>query len=287
VRREHGDVPVLRALTAALGANMWFNCILVLTHGAAAPPDNNAGPMTYDVYANQRTHGLQQAIRFAAGDQRLLNPVAPAENHANCRRNAAGDPVLPNGQPWKQQLLLLCLSSKILSDADSLLKISASSTGPSMRLQNMLRGQRLPPIPHLLSIMVQPKQPRRYPEDERDIMREDEIAALPTEEERRREVRGLLLPAPARTRSWDAANPSMPCADAQAARVPEDPARGGEAGGGRAGGHPRARPAAAAQLRRRRQHAPLPLPGAARRLAGAVSWLLGVLPADTCMQSPA
>ena len=32
-------------------------------------------------------------------------------------------------------------------------------------------------------------QPRRYPEDERNIMREDEIAALPTEEERRREVR--------------------------------------------------------------------------------------------------
>ena len=31
-------------------------------------------------------------------------------------------------------------------------------------------------------------QPRKYPEDERDIMREDEIAALPTEEERRREV---------------------------------------------------------------------------------------------------
>ena len=32
-------------------------------------------------------------------------------------------------------------------------------------------------------------QPRRYPEDERNILREDEIAALPTEEERRREVR--------------------------------------------------------------------------------------------------
>ena len=199
MRRDHGDVPVLKALTGALGAAMWFNCILVLTHGAAAPPDNNAGQMTYEVYANQRTHGLQQAIRrgippsllspcmrcfwggwhgrvygiggpfpvvhlenlaaqqfshwdidrcrkeyderaqcfnvrqlcgrFAAGDTRLLNPVAPAENHANCRRNAAGEPVLPNGQPWKQQLLLLCLSSKILSDADSLLKISASHTG--------------------------------------------------------------------------------------------------------------------------------------------------------------
>lgn len=35
-------------------------------------------------------------------------------------------------------------------------------------------------------------QPRKYPEDERDIMREDEIASLPTEEERRREV---IVPA--------------------------------------------------------------------------------------------
>ncbi|EIE27818.1 hypothetical protein COCSUDRAFT_26914 [Coccomyxa subellipsoidea C-169] len=191
VRRDQSDIPVLRALTNSLGAAMWFNCILVLTHAAAAPPDNNNGPMTYDVYANQRCHTLQQAIRFAAGDQRLMNPLAPAENHPNCRRNAAGEPVLPSGNPWKQQMLLLCLSSKILSDADSLLKISATNTGawPASRLQQMLRGQRLPPIPHLLSVMVQPKLPRKYPEEERDIMREDEIAALPTEEERRREIR--------------------------------------------------------------------------------------------------
>jgi hypothetical protein len=67
--------------------------------------------------------------RFAAGDQRLMNPLAPAENHPNCRRNAAGEPVLPSGVAWKQQMLLLCLSSKILSDADSLLKISATNTG--------------------------------------------------------------------------------------------------------------------------------------------------------------
>lgn len=31
-------------------------------------------------------------------------------------------------------------------------------------------------------------QPRKYPEEERDLMREDEIASLPTETERRREV---------------------------------------------------------------------------------------------------
>lgn len=66
VRRDQSDVPVLRSLTAALGSAMWFNCILVLTHAAAAPPDGSNGvPLSYDVYTNQRTHVLQQAIRCA------------------------------------------------------------------------------------------------------------------------------------------------------------------------------------------------------------------------------
>lgn len=65
--------------------------------------------------------------RFASGDQRLLNPTAAAENHADSRRNAAGDPVLPSGYPWKPKLLLLCLSSKILADADTILKLSATN----------------------------------------------------------------------------------------------------------------------------------------------------------------
>ena len=36
--------------------------------------------------------------------------------------------MLPSGNPWKPKLLLLCLSSKILADADTLLKISANSS---------------------------------------------------------------------------------------------------------------------------------------------------------------
>jgi hypothetical protein len=64
VRRDQSDVPVLRAITAALGSSIWFNCMLVLTHAAAAPPDGANGPLTYEVYTNQRTHALQQAIRW-------------------------------------------------------------------------------------------------------------------------------------------------------------------------------------------------------------------------------
>ena len=46
-----------------------------------------------------------------------------------------------------------------------------SSAGPAMRLQQMLRGQRLPPIPHLLSVMVQPKQVSKS-ETARDVIPE-------------------------------------------------------------------------------------------------------------------
>ena len=76
---------------------------------------------------HRRAEWLCPTYRYAAGDQRLLNPTASAENHADCRRNAAGDPILPSGSPWKSKLLLLCLSSKVLADADTLLKISANS----------------------------------------------------------------------------------------------------------------------------------------------------------------
>ena len=35
--------------------------------------------------------------RVAAGDYRLMNPAALAETHPNCRKDASGEPLLPNG----------------------------------------------------------------------------------------------------------------------------------------------------------------------------------------------
>ena len=54
---------MLRAITNSVGAAMWFNCILVLTHANEAPPDSSNGPIQYETYMNQRTHALQQTIR--------------------------------------------------------------------------------------------------------------------------------------------------------------------------------------------------------------------------------
>ena len=49
-------------------------------------------------------------------------------------------------------------------------------------------GTRLPPIPYLLSNMVTKKAPRKPPDDERDIKRDDELKDMPAEV-RREEVR--------------------------------------------------------------------------------------------------
>lgn len=64
-RTDMADVPLLRAITDTFGPNMWFNTIVALTHAAAAPPDSNTGPLSYDSYTRSRTQLLQQNIRWA------------------------------------------------------------------------------------------------------------------------------------------------------------------------------------------------------------------------------
>lgn len=62
-RTDMADVPLLAAITETFGPSMWFNTIVALTHAAAAPPDGNNGPLTYDTYTRGRTQLLQQNIR--------------------------------------------------------------------------------------------------------------------------------------------------------------------------------------------------------------------------------
>ena len=63
-------------------------------------------------------------------------------------------------------------------------------THPRRVMARMMGGTRLPPIPYLLSNMVTKKAPRKPPDDERDIKRDDELKDLPPEV-RREEVRAF------------------------------------------------------------------------------------------------
>ncbi|KAG8067216.1 hypothetical protein GUJ93_ZPchr0005g15955 [Zizania palustris] len=149
--RDLNDLPLLKTITSVLGSSIWFNAIVALTHAASAPPEGlNGAPMTYEVLTAQRSHIIQQSIRQAAGDMRLMNPVALVENHPSCRRNREGQKILPNGQSWRHQMLLLCYSSKILSEANSLLKLQDPSPGKLFGFRF-----RSPPLPFLLSSLLQ------------------------------------------------------------------------------------------------------------------------------------
>ncbi|TVU31780.1 hypothetical protein EJB05_23481, partial [Eragrostis curvula] len=158
--RDNGDVPLLQTITRVFGASVWFNAIVVLTHAASAPPDGlNGIPLSYEMFVTQRSHVVQQAIRLAAGDVRLMNPVSLVENHSACRTNRAGQRVLPNGQVWKPQLLLLCFASKVLAEANVLLKLQDSPIGKPSRT-------RIPPLPFLLSSLLQSRAPLKLPEEQ-------------------------------------------------------------------------------------------------------------------------
>ncbi|XP_074561848.1 translocase of chloroplast 101, chloroplastic-like isoform X2 [Curcuma longa] len=149
--RNLNDLPLLRSITSILGSSIWFNAIVALTHAASAPPEGpNGSALSYEMVVAQRSHVVQQCIRQAAGDMRLMNPVALVENHPSCRRNKEGERVLPNGKSWRTEMLLLCYSSKILSEANSLLKLQDAS---SAKLFNF--RFRSPPLPYLLSSLLQ------------------------------------------------------------------------------------------------------------------------------------
>ncbi|MCO5570713.1 hypothetical protein L7F22_024441 [Adiantum nelumboides] len=160
--RDYGDLPLLQTITETFGAAVWFNAIVALTHAASAPPDGaNGVPINYEMFVAQRSHVVQQTIRQAAGDMRLMNPVSLIENHSACRTNRAGQKVLPNGHVWKSQLLLLCFASKILAEANSLLKLQDSN--PVKPFGARSRG---PPLPYLLSSLLQSRAQLRLPDEQ-------------------------------------------------------------------------------------------------------------------------
>ncbi|KAJ1265158.1 hypothetical protein BS78_08G058200 [Paspalum vaginatum] len=147
---RYSDYPLLKLMTDILGSSMWFNTILVMTHCSSSPPEGPDGyPLEYDAYTRYCKNVVQRHIQAAVSNTQLDNPVVLVDNHPMCRRNTKGERVLPNGQVWVSELLLLCGATKLLAEANSLLKFQDS----------FLLSQantRLPSLPHLLSSLLKP-----------------------------------------------------------------------------------------------------------------------------------
>lgn len=112
----------------------------------------------------------------------LLPPVSPT--HPTHPPNPPlpppqGQPVLPNGLPWQQHLLLMIVSAKLLADAEAALSLSPHGQGgaagsgspanslmrndPAMRALMMGRSA-APPVRYLMTQLTQSSQPLTFPD---------------------------------------------------------------------------------------------------------------------------
>ncbi|KAJ7957686.1 translocase of chloroplast 90, chloroplastic [Quillaja saponaria] len=169
------EFPLLKLITEVFGTDIWFNTILVMTHSSSAVPEGpNGNTVNYESYVSRCTNLVQHYIHQAVSDSSLENPVLLVENHPQCKRNARGEKILPNGQVWRSQLLLLCICTKVLCDVNCFLEFQNSmELGP-------VSSTRLPSLPHLLSSILRHRSVSNPTGTENEI---EEILLSDTEED--------------------------------------------------------------------------------------------------------
>jgi hypothetical protein len=88
-----------------------------------------------------------------------------------CRRSPQGEPVLPNGMPWRQHLHLMVVSAKLLADTEALLQMSGGQGGAADKalLRQMMYGPRQLPLPYLMTQLTTFSEPLKFP-DHANIM---------------------------------------------------------------------------------------------------------------------
>lgn len=176
INMGYSDFPLLKLITDVFGSSVWFNTILVMTHSSSSIPEL---PLSeYESYVAQCTDLVQHYIHMVLSDSRLENPVILVENHHQCKKNTSGEKILPNGKVWRSHFLLLCICTKVLSDANTLLKFRNGLELGS------LKGTRLPSLPHLLSSHLKHQSfaspsPNEIDGSLSDMEEEDEYDQLP------------------------------------------------------------------------------------------------------------
>ncbi|CAN8252439.1 unnamed protein product [Cochlearia groenlandica] len=179
---RYSDFPLLKLITEILGAAIWLNTILVMTHSSTGLEGRNGQSTNYESYVGQRMDVVQHYIHQAVSDTKLENPVLLVENHLSCKKNPEGEFVLPNGLVWKPQFMFLCVCTKVLGDVQSLLRFrdSIGLGQPS--------STRTASLPHLLSVFLRRRLSSGPDEAEKEIdellnselEEEDEYDQLPT-----------------------------------------------------------------------------------------------------------
>ncbi|KAF3325881.1 translocase of chloroplast 90 [Carex littledalei] len=140
---DYTDYPLIKLITEIFGPSIWFNTILVMTHASSMPEGPNGIPVNYESFVPYRTSLVQQQIHKALSSTQIENPVIIMENDSMCGTNIKCRNLT--------QFLLLSASTKVLGDANRILKLKSNF--------NLLTpaNPRVPSLPHLLSTLLKPQ----------------------------------------------------------------------------------------------------------------------------------
>jgi energy-coupling factor transporter ATP-binding protein EcfA2 len=171
---DFADIPLVRDISNTFGASIWWNALIVFTHGGSRAPEDSTGQIAnFEYFQNHRGYIVQQMIRQAAGDARILNPVSVVECHHATKRNEDGEKLLPSGQAWRIYILLLCYASKVLHDANTALKLDndLKDNKAAKNAQYAAFRRQQTPYPLFFNNLFQTRKPRRAQNlaDEEDI----------------------------------------------------------------------------------------------------------------------
>ncbi len=188
---DFADIPLFRDISNTFGASIWWNALTVFTHGGSRAPEDSTGQIAnFEYFQNHRGYIVQQMIRQAAGDARILNPVSVVECHHATKRNEKGEKLLPSGQAWRTYILLLCYASQVLHDANVSLKLDNDMKGnkAAKNAQYAAFRRQQTPYPLFFNNLFQTRKPRRAQNlmDEEEALEieeeENEMDALPGQE---------------------------------------------------------------------------------------------------------
>merc|ERR1712176_985640 len=179
---DFADIPLVRDISNTFGASIWWNALIVFTHGGSRAPEDSTGQIAnFEYFQNHRGYIVQQMIRQAAGDARILNPVSVVECHHATKRNEAGEKLLPSGQAWRIYILLLCYASKVLHDANTALKLDndLKDNKAAKNAQYAAFRRQQTPYPLFFNNLFQTRKQRRA----QNLADEEEVAEMEATQE--------------------------------------------------------------------------------------------------------
>jgi hypothetical protein len=171
--RDNAGGGIRKSVCNVLGVNVLLQSLIVLTHSGSPPPEGTRGQLTYQEYFQQRAGILAFLHRQASLEARFKPTICLVENHHSCIKNSDGEPLLPNGIPWRLHVVSMIAAHKTLRQYDSILEhIDHPNLKDKDQILAMygLGRSKIPPVTNLIEQLMAPHHPRDVPEDEKHIL---------------------------------------------------------------------------------------------------------------------